>query len=1255
MQAELAEPAEPQEYHDLDDFVVSESESEAGPASSDEAPQHPDRIRQLTETANPNQDHTQKILKAHISVLVSALGGPDYTNNNQYKLGHDALACLKDIKRWIKSVDENNRSFDVALACADSGLVINDLIVILCQWDSQSSRKTVKNARTMEKIMLANLELLVLLTWPTELTPESSEKQKISFSNLRKCQITYKKHILHYNKGQTLKAAIRLVLPSMAKDKIDRDPRDNAILRLVLFFIRNILYISPVNSSVSAKRTKDLAALDNMPSNVSLEDISLNSVLGCFKKNKVLMFLLTLSSSLGSDFDKQMFGSACIECIHLLVGQVNTEHLIKPVKNDNKDIEETPVETSGPGSELGDFLKEENRRKASQLKNLSTRHGRFGSLLSIQGDKQSYVVSGQEALHDSNLTLDKLDKSKKWSKPKSFRYDSDEYVKQTIYLSTGAAIVLKEFVNQFLSGDCFNNLISNVSNLLSSVDDFGLIDPYERAVYFLTVAWFLKYKRERNEYLKSSPMEMKKLTSDDDQPDFASISAGLSQTNFILILNYFRISFQGKQWSSVHVAMLVFLQLLMISHTLFISKPKDSTDSDDSQEDADKELGEGIVRNLFTSYDFLNVLVQVPQSASKHSPEYLKTCINIVHILLKAFESFAKENVKLYIQKRRRKLKTKANPHDMESRLTHRLDDIMEYSDEEEDNQRAREEKIERELDLSRTERRFFHTSTVSSYIDFLYEYEDLSHEDIKRCLSYFHRIFVVRKDYTGLYRLDFMYIIHRLRNHLPRSSNIRNHVDEFIVYFMKKFKAAFARFPNPIELLFPRFEDIEFKTFLGTGELAKSNTDSKSQPKLAKEIEFIREFPFEERVKILVSALYLQEKEMFISWLIAALDEIIKQRLQEVASGSPETNLKPLSLLSPDKFKRLFINNPYVRCLLSLVKFELPDILEENCELPGSVPSAKLVEFLELIKKYISLQPVAFEDGKDAFFFMTTKDSYGGYDDDINYNGYDPNDDSIAFETEGNVTKSLHSEQLDDLDRIEASISTKSGPVGIARKKKLKQPKKTKPKSAKPKERQGGSIARVREPEPSRPVKSSEYVNESDDESDDEKSKEFFAREEKLRRLIQGTGGIVSATQLQEFKKVWARLGSDPNVNIDSSVTDAIEAASEQLRASQYDADSQLQSQPVEDNTPEADTNVSAPDIDGSTQLLFSESEADESSESEDDKLGSDSDKENQVISKKRQIVFSDEESDNDNSYVSAVSELPSRKRVNVIDDDDD
>lgn len=111
---------------------------------------------------------------------------------------------------------------------------------------------------------------------------------------------------------------------------------------------------------------------------------------------------------------------------------------------------------------------------------------------------------------------------------------------------------------------------------------------------------------------------------------------------------------------------------------------------------------------------------------------------------------------------------------------------------------------------------------------------------------------------------MDFMHILQKLRSYLPKGSSTRDHVDEFIYYFMKKFKNAFERFPNPVEILFPRFEDMEYKIFLATGDLylKPEKNNKRSSVKIAKNIEFIRDnFSLDEKLKILVTVLYIQEK----------------------------------------------------------------------------------------------------------------------------------------------------------------------------------------------------------------------------------------------------------------------------------------------------------------------------------------------------------------------------------------------------------
>ncbi|KAG7759256.1 hypothetical protein KL911_000393 [Ogataea haglerorum] len=116
----------------------------------------------------------QQALKSQILILCSALGGAD--DSGKYVLGVDALACLKDIKRWIKVVDDASDSWNVASACDDNGLVVNDLIPILVQLPARAAES---NRAFYHSILLAALELLVALTRPLVLDTERASAAKI--------------------------------------------------------------------------------------------------------------------------------------------------------------------------------------------------------------------------------------------------------------------------------------------------------------------------------------------------------------------------------------------------------------------------------------------------------------------------------------------------------------------------------------------------------------------------------------------------------------------------------------------------------------------------------------------------------------------------------------------------------------------------------------------------------------------------------------------------------------------------------------------------------------------------------------------------------------------------------------------------------------------------------------------------------------------------------------------------------------------
>ena len=80
------------------------------------------------EAEDREKDIVDPLLRAHIHQLCSALGGSHASETGQYVLGDEALACLKDLKRWLKGYDEKLSRLDVARCIAECRLVTGDLL-----------------------------------------------------------------------------------------------------------------------------------------------------------------------------------------------------------------------------------------------------------------------------------------------------------------------------------------------------------------------------------------------------------------------------------------------------------------------------------------------------------------------------------------------------------------------------------------------------------------------------------------------------------------------------------------------------------------------------------------------------------------------------------------------------------------------------------------------------------------------------------------------------------------------------------------------------------------------------------------------------------------------------------------------------------------------------------------------------------------------------------------------------------------------
>ncbi|KMU75247.1 mating-type switching protein swi1 [Coccidioides immitis RMSCC 3703] len=191
-------------------------------------------------------------VRSYVYSLVTALGGTAGNETGRYVLGDDALGCLRDLKKWLRFYDEKLNRMDVARCLAECKLLNGDLVPIISLYgDAEQSDKH------KARIMLACLELLVPLTWPVEVHGQMTFNHHRHTPYLQYSQVEYKRGILGFAPSPILRALIRVGLPSMAIPRSERSPRDEGIIRLMLYFFRNIAVISsPPNLSIDSDDDK---------------------------------------------------------------------------------------------------------------------------------------------------------------------------------------------------------------------------------------------------------------------------------------------------------------------------------------------------------------------------------------------------------------------------------------------------------------------------------------------------------------------------------------------------------------------------------------------------------------------------------------------------------------------------------------------------------------------------------------------------------------------------------------------------------------------------------------------------------------------------------------------------------------------------------------------------------------------------------------------------------------------------------------
>ncbi|ATY60347.1 drug resistance [Cordyceps militaris] len=1000
-------------------------------------------------------------VRAHITSLISALGGISTDEEGQYQLGDDALEVLRDIKRWIRFYDEKTNRMDVARCVYEGNLVLGDLIPIIAKWPEESMDNKFKS-----RIVLSCFEVMVPLTWPID---QDKEKMTVNHHRhvpiLELAQLQYKSAIINFDGARILHSAIRSALPSMAVPIGDRTPRDQGVIKLILFLLRNMAMIAP---SPGVKFDGDEG------------HISRSTTIDAFSYQDVFIVLLTIASNMGEDFRTE--DATVMEIIYHLVKQVDVEKLF---------MDEGQISKAMAG-ELSDLMKKESAQQQAGNRKGPTRHNRFGTMVWVKReDGKMTSLSGQDALADAVTRSKKMDASKIFRPTRRSRKANKEEKDLGLPtpLTPGAVKQLRSFVEEFLDSG-FNPLFLHIRK---SIDrEAPHIMEFHRRQFFYLIAWFLDAERVRRQRSKANNKKRAEEVS-----SFNLIASVLNQEMFITLSKGLHESYDYKDWPSLSAAMRCFTQILLTIQEM----AEEGTDDD-------QEIAENVLSRLFYEESTHDIIANIARTYKDQGFEYLDAATELVHHFLRVLEAYSKQNADMQVRSRKR------------ARRKKKAETQQSGVDDEENDESGQDEAAvertskERKFDFHRFTSRFTPQGVVNTFIAFTKYYRELNKMQLKRAHRYFYRLAFKQDMGVMIFRVDMLHMLLNMVNGpdaLDRSSKMFKDWEELIKQLFRKcFKKMQERPELIVEMLFSKLPATAF--FLEYG-YEKQTSVVKAQPRPAAELVFKHTTEHDQQVGITVGALLDKNDSDHLEWFKNVLttaeierrswsnanDELLATETPvddaEMAEMPQEPRLPPVITVRPDSPDRrsAMFKNPYLRLLMNLVGVRLlGPATEETPESVWIIPSEVTANQLKDALHYINqaeFNPPTFEDGtsaeqqlkrktvprKKAAFDDDNADDEDGLDDFL--------DDPMMFPAGGPTARKV-------VDETKKSQKSKKSRKRRSASEEIDDPERE----------DRARKRRDKEREKARKIKSALYVKDGDDDFDSDEDEEFFARERAIK-----------------------------------------------------------------------------------------------------------------------------------------------------------
>ncbi|KAG1470777.1 hypothetical protein G6F56_002487 [Rhizopus delemar] len=516
------------------------------------------------------------------------------------------------------------------------------------------------------------------MTWPVEKDLRDDEEEQED-PNMIDC---YRKYKLGLLQPGVFEVILRLIEPAVRIPYRERSIRDNTMIRLVLYFFRNLAAIPDLNMLLSG--TTEQIKMSHMQETLMIR----------YYESDVIELLLTMSSNSANRQDSSEWNVLVLEILYNIVEHVDPKSVFQYRQDSEKG------ELNELSNKLSDLLNDENNRKRQKHTSGPSRHNRFGGTYILEDWGGKRIISHKQQAGYADLT-EIVDGEKKVNRVGRKRKLADETRPKKVYQNLRSLMYLKATAQSFLES-CFNAFFSSILKDMRREDKKIVQKDYVR--YHFCLRWFLQYhlyekkasrKRKENALYLSSRERQEEDEGDileNKIYDFDLVASAFDLGTIMFCLQRMRMKIDDKEWFEVQVTADCIRQYLVSIYEMT-----------QSEEEEYRDVAEHIQSNLYYDQSILDLFFSLIKLYRNQSKQYLKTVVTLTHILLKMLEKYSKTKKTLFVRKKRSAPKKKKGKKRIEGKETDENEAEMSDEAEVEEVDYGKSEEEEEEYEKSET------------------------------------------------------------------------------------------------------------------------------------------------------------------------------------------------------------------------------------------------------------------------------------------------------------------------------------------------------------------------------------------------------------------------------------------------------------------------------------------------------------------------------------------------------------------------